>query len=221
MKPVLVIGGVGNGSVIGDAIIDANKRGYHEYSFAGYINDRDGVSEIEGNPVLGGLKDVPRLIDEGYHFIYTLYKFDCQQERIELFESLNIPDSRLATFVHPTAYVAHNVRLSPGCVILPNVSITSSTSLGKSCCVRPGTTIGHNTILGDHTSITAGASVGSWVNIGKGSFIGLKACVREYTNIGEYAMVAMGAVVINNIGSGELWAGNPARLLRKASWITS
>jgi len=219
MKKVLIIGGKGNGSVIGDAIIDANRKGNRELGFAGYINDRDGVKEIEGKPVMGGLVDVPRFIDEGYHFIFTLYKFDCQPERIRLFESLKIPDDRLATFVHPSAYLSHNVELSPGCVILPNVSITSSTRFGKSSCVRPGTTIGHNNVFGDHTSITAGASLGSHISIGTGSFIGLKACVKEYMHIGDYAMVGMGAVVINDIGDGELWVGNPAKCLRKALWM--
>jgi sugar O-acyltransferase (sialic acid O-acetyltransferase NeuD family) len=157
-------------------------------------------------------------IDAGYYFVYTLYKFDYQIERIALFDSLNIPDNRLVTFVHPTAYVAHNVELSPGCIIMPNVSITSKTKLGKSCCVRPGTTIGHNNDIGDHTSITAGASIGSCINIGKGAFIGLKSCVREYTHIGEYSMVGMGAVVVKDIGEGELWAGNPAKFLRHALW---
>jgi sugar O-acyltransferase (sialic acid O-acetyltransferase NeuD family) len=218
MKKVLIIGGEGSGSVIGDSIIDANRRGDREFEFVGFINDRDNVNEIMGKPVLGGLKDVGRFIDAGYYFVYTLYKFDCQIERIALFDSLNIPDNRLVTFVHPTAYVAHNVELSPGCIIMPNVSITSKTKLGKSCCVRPGATIGHNNDIGDHTSIIAGASIGSCIKIGKGGFIGLKSCVREYTRIGQYSMVGMGAVVVKDIGEGELWVGNPAKFLRKALW---
>ena len=216
MKKVLIIGGAGNATVIGDAITDANHRGYNEYKFSGYVNDHD--REIEGMPVLGGLKDIGRLIAEDYHFIYTIYKFDCQPERIQLFDSLKIPDSRLAVFVHPSAYVAHNVRLSPGCVIMPNVCITSNTRLGKSVIIRPGTTVGHNNIIEDHVSITAGASIGSCITIGTGSFIGLKACVREYTTIGKYSMAAMGAVVVKNIGDAELWAGNPAKLVRNALW---
>jgi hypothetical protein len=69
MKKVLIIGGEGNGSVIGDAIIDANRRGDKEFEFTGFINDRDNVNEIMGKPVLGGLKDVKRFIDAGYYFV--------------------------------------------------------------------------------------------------------------------------------------------------------
>ena len=201
MKKLLIIGGPGNATVIGDTVIDANKRGSREYEFCGYINDRDGLKEISGMPVMGGLKDI-----------------DCQDERIRLFDSLKIPDERLAIFVHPTAYVSHNVELSPGCVIMPNVSVTSNTRFGKSVIVRPGTTIGHDNIIGAHTSITAGASIGSCINIGEGSFIGLKACIREYLTLGKYSMAAMGAVIVKDIGEGELWGGNPAKLMRIAKW---
>ncbi len=217
MKKVLIIGGPGNATVIGDAISDAVKRGYKEYEFAGYVNDSG--TEIEGMPVLGKLSDIARLTDEDYYFIYTIYKFDDQPERIRLFDSLNIPESRLAIFVHPTAYVSHNVKLSPGCVIMPNVCITSNTILGKSVIIRPGTTVGHNNIIGDHVSITAGASIGSCINIGEGAFVGLKACIREYITIGKYAMASMGAVVVKNIGEAELWVGNPAKIIRHAHWV--
>ncbi|HQV99772.1 MAG TPA: hypothetical protein PLZ91_05590 [Bacteroidia bacterium] len=218
MKKLLIIGGPGNATVIGDTVIDANKRGSREYEFCGYINDRDGLKEISGMPVMGGLKDIDKLIEDDYHFIFSIYKFDCQDERIRLFDSLKIPDERLAIFVHPTAYVSHNVELSPGCVIMPNVSVTSNTRFGKSVIVRPGTTIGHDNIIGAHTSITAGASIGSCINIGEGSFIGLKACIREYLTLGKYSMAAMGAVIVKDIGEGELWGGNPAKLMRIAKW---
>jgi sugar O-acyltransferase (sialic acid O-acetyltransferase NeuD family) len=216
MKKVLILGGLGNASVIADAILDANLRGCKEYECIGYINDRDNVQEIEGRPVMGGLKDVPRLIDEGFHFINTIYKIDGQRERIDLFNSLNIPDERLATFVHPTAYLAPNVELSPGCVIMPNVSVTSSTKFGKCCIVRPGATIGHNNIIGAHTSIIAGASVGSFITLGEGVHISLGAIVREFVTIGNYSTLGIGSVAVRNIGESEVWFGSPAKFLRYA-----
>jgi hypothetical protein len=36
MKKVLVIGGKGHGTVLGEAILDANNKGYSEYFFAGF-----------------------------------------------------------------------------------------------------------------------------------------------------------------------------------------
>jgi len=214
-KKVIIMGGLGNGSVIAHAIADANRRGYNEYICAGFINDRDNTSEIEGFPVLGGLKDIPQLLEEGYYFINTIFKVGGQKERISLFERLNIPDERLATFVHPMAYVAPNVELSPGCVIMPNVSVSSGTKFGKCCRVMVGATIGHNSIIGDYSFFAANCCTGAYLKIGKAVTVSLNACIREYIEIGNYATVGMGAVVLENIGEGEIWAGNPAKLLKK------
>lgn len=214
-KKVLIMGGLGNGSVIAHAMVDAVRRGYAEFECVGFVNDRDGIDNIEGFPVLGGLKDIPRLLDEGYYFINTIFKIGGQKERIALFESLNIPDERLATFVHPMAYVAPNVHLSPGCVIMPNVSVSSGTRFGKCCRVMVGATIGHNSEIGDYCFFAANCCTGAYLRIGRAVTVSLNACIREYVTIADYATVAMGAVLLDNVGEGEIWAGNPAKLLKK------
>ena len=72
-KKVLILGGLGAASSLAMMMIDANKRGDDEWSFAGYINDKDGVKSIQNHPVLGGKEDIPRFIDEGYYFLNTIY----------------------------------------------------------------------------------------------------------------------------------------------------
>jgi sugar O-acyltransferase (sialic acid O-acetyltransferase NeuD family) len=219
-KKVLIIGGLGSGSVLGDTIIDANLRGNNEYEFCGFINDRDGVDQIDGKKVYGGLADVNKFVREGYFFVYSIYKFDDQKTRIRIFNELNVPPDQLVTFVHPTAYVAQNCILSPGVFVMANVSITSNTKLGLNCIIRPGATIGHDNKIGDHVSIIAGASIGSHITIGDGATIGLKSCIREYITIESMSMLGMGGVLTKNLPYGELWAGNPAKFMRNATWIT-
>jgi len=166
MKKVLILGGLGNATVIAHAIVDANQRGYKELSCVGLVNDRDGVKDIEGFPILGGLKDISRLIDDGYYFINTIFKIGGQRERLTLFKNINIPDNRLATFIHPMAYVAPTVKLGNGCVIMPNVSISPGTILGKGCRVMVGSTIGHNNIIGDYCFFAANSCTGAFLKLG-------------------------------------------------------
>jgi acetyltransferase EpsM len=219
MKKVLVIGGKGNGTVLGEAILDANNKGYSEYFFAGFINDRDNLNSIDGYPVLGGMEEINTFINEGYHFIFSIYKFDDQLNRIKLFEKCNIPFERLVTFVHPSAYVAPSTKLSPGVFIMPNVSITSNNTIGLNCIIRPGSTIGHDNFIGDHVSISAGVSIGSCNTILDGASFGLKSCVREYTTVGKNAMLGMATVLTKDIPDNELWIGNPGKFLRKAKFV--
>jgi len=72
-EKIIILGGLGTGSVIAAAIHHANLKGYHNSTVVGYLNDRleEGLS-LEGFPVLGKLSDVQKYIDLGYLFIYTI-----------------------------------------------------------------------------------------------------------------------------------------------------
>lgn len=216
-KKVIIIGGLGNGSVIAAAISDAAARGQHEWSVAGYLNDRLAQGEdLEGHPVLGGLAEVDAYLKNDYYFIYTIYRIDGQDRRIALFQSLNIPDEGLATFVHPTAYVASNVQIGPGCIIMPHVCISPGTRMGRGCLVMMGSAIGHNSKIGNYCHFAAQSCLGAYLKIGDGVHIGINASVRENLTLGDCSTLAMGGVLLHNMGAYEIWSGVPAKFLRKA-----
>ncbi len=218
MKKILIIGGLGNGSVIANAIKHANSLGFKEWECIGFLNDHTPVGDkIDDFPVIGKLKDIQRFIDEGYYFINTILRIDGQQERIDMFGELNVPDSKMAIFVHPSSYVAPNVKLSPGTVIMPHVAISSGTTIGKGSLIMVGASIGHDNIIGDYCHIAAQACVGAYLKVGIGVHIGLNATIRENITIDDFATIGMGAVLTKNVGKSEIWVGNPAKFLRKAN----
>lgn len=215
-KKILILGGEGNGGVIANAILDANNRGYNEWICEGYLNDRYPIGAmIDSFEVRGSIKDdLQKFISQGYYFINTILRIDGQSERINMFENLGIPNSQLATFIHPTAYIAPNVKLGAGCVIMPLVAISSNTIFGKGCIVTVSATVGHDNVIGDYCHIAAQACVGACLKIGNGVHIGLNSTIRENLIIGDYSTLGMGAVLTKNIGNKEIWAGVPARFLR-------
>lgn len=217
-KKVLILGGEGNGGVIANAIKDANNRGYKEYEVVGYLNDRyEKGTIIDSFPVVGNIReDIKTYIEKGFYFINAILRIDNQEERLCYFNSLGIPDNQLATFVHPTAYVAPNVKLGPGCVIMPLAAISSNTIFGRCCIVMVAATIGHDNKIGDFCHIAAQACVGAVLQIGKGVHIGLNATIRENLIIGNCSTIGMGTVLTKNVGEKEIWIGNPAKFLRFA-----
>jgi len=214
MKKLAIMGGVGAASTIAYAVIDAERYDSSEYRFCGFINDKDGKDSIQGYEVLGGLKDVPRLLDEEYYIINTIYKIDGQQFRVHLFNELHIPEHMLATFVHPKAFVAPNVQLSPGCVIMPNATVSSGVRFGGNCRVMSGAMVGHDNTIGDHSFFAANATIGSHLDIGEAAYIGLNATLGGALNVGRYAVVGMGSVVTKHVEEYAIVAGNPARHMR-------
>ena len=217
-KKVIILGGEGNGGVIANAMLDANRRGFDEFECVGYLNYRYPICTIiDSFPVIGNIKkDVQKYMEAGFYFINAILRIDGQADRLKMFEDLNIPDNQLAVFVHPLSYVAPNVALEPGCVIMPNVTISSNTHIGRCGLVMVGATIGHDNEIGDFCHVAAQACVGAKLKVGRGVHFGLNCTVRENLTIGDYATIGMGAVLTKNVGEKEIWVGNPAKFLRMA-----
>lgn len=51
--------------------------------------------------------------------------------------------------------------------------------------------------------------------IGHDVWIGANACIKSGVKIGDGAVIGMGAVVTEDVGPYEIWAGVPARLIKK------
>ena len=118
------------------------------------------------------------------------------------------------------------VEIQKGAAIGKNCKISSHTFICEGVTVQDNVFIGHNvTFINDKypratradgslqtekdwsvvpTIVESGASIGSSVSILCG------------VTIGAGAMVGAGSVVTKDIPPGEIWAGNPARFVRKA-----
>lgn len=209
MKKVLILGGKGTAEVIADSIIDANNLGNNECAFSGFVNDHH--TEIAGHPVLGTFSDIPKLIEQGYYFINTVYKIGGQDERIDLFENLNIPDENLCTFIHPHAYVSPSVKLGAGCVVLANAAISPNTTIGRCSLILNNVNIGHDNVIGQYTKFTANSCIGGDLVIEDGAWFGLNCTIRGKLKIGKNAVIGIGAVLTKNVKDNEVWVGNPAK----------
>lgn len=118
------------------------------------------------------------------------------------------------------------VEIQKGAAIGKNCKISSHTFICEGVTVQDNVFIGHNvTFINDKypratradgslqteedwsvvpTLVESGASIGSSVSILCG------------VTIGAGAMVGAGSVVTKDVPPGEIWAGNPARFVRKA-----
>lgn len=64
-----------------------------------------------------------------------------------------------------------------------------------------------NPLNGDYTS--------GEVHIKEGAFIGTSTIITKPVTIGERSVIGAGSVVTKDVPDREVWAGNPARLIRK------
>ena len=75
--------------------------------------------------------------------------------------------------------------------------------------------IGHNCLVGRDALIIANAMLGGSCEIGDRVQISPGAQIMDHIKIGQGAHVGLGAVVIRDVGAGQVVVGNPARVIRE------
>ncbi len=143
--------------------------------------------------------------------------------------------------IDKSCFVAHNAIISGDVTIGENTGIwynvvirgdVAPVTIGKGTNIQDGTVIhttraGHlqnktteqsPTIIGDYVTIGHKALIHACI-IDSLAFIGMGAIILDMAHIEEEGMVAAAALVTTKktIKRGEIWAGNPAKLLRKMS----
>jgi carbonic anhydrase/acetyltransferase-like protein (isoleucine patch superfamily) len=134
--------------------------------------------------------------------------------------------------------IGERVFVAPTATVIGDTVIGDDTSVWFNCVIRGDVheiRIGSRTNIQDGTVIHVtggklGTYIGSDITIGHGAilhactledacFIGMGAVVLDGAVVESGAMVAAGAVVTpgKRIKKGELWGGNPARMLRSLS----
>ncbi|MFC5049474.1 UDP-3-O-(3-hydroxymyristoyl)glucosamine N-acyltransferase [Rubritalea spongiae] len=80
--------------------------------------------------------------------------------------------------VHPTAYVAEDVRYNP-----------------EKVSIKANVVVESGAVIGDGTEIQAGAVIGEYAKIGKDCLIYSNATIREYCELGDRVIMQPGSVI--------------------------
>ena len=219
-RELAVVGAGGFGRETVEAVRALNATGAR-WRLVGYLDDepkRHGTV-IDGVPVLGGTEELAEMPDASV--VVCTGRSDDYVSRARIVEKLSLPPERYATIIHPSAAVSISSRIGPGTVLLAQTVLTAAVTVGSHVAIMPHVILTHDDVIGDFATLASGVCLGGNVHVGQCAYIGAGALVREHCSIGSYALVGMGAVVTKGIPPHEVWAGVPARYIRKAAATTS
>jgi len=74
--------------------------------------------------------------------------------------------------------------------------------------------IGHNCTVGENAIITARTVMCGGSSIGANSWSGVGVIIKEKVSVGDDVTIGLGSVVLKDVPSGAVMAGNPAKVIR-------
>jgi acetyltransferase-like isoleucine patch superfamily enzyme len=103
--------------------------------------------------------------------------------------------------------------------LLAGAIVTTALRIGAHVVAMPHVLITHDDEIADGVTFAGGAMLGGSVTVGECAYLGQGCLVREKLSIGAGAVVGMGSVVLQDVPAGEVWAGVPARRIRKVKTL--
>lgn len=131
--------------------------------------------------------------------------------RLRVAATLTGLGARLATVVHPTAWVAPSASLGSGVALAPFACVGPGVTVGDLAMLNTYASLGHDAVVGRGCVLASYSVATGYSVLEDGVFIASHAVVTPGQRVGAGARVSAGAVVFHDVPAGWLAGGNPAR----------
>ncbi len=119
------------------------------------------------------------------------------------------------SLIDPTVPPSRSLVHGPGLYVNAGCTLGAASEFGEWVFINRGASVGHHARFEDYATVGPGAVVSGSVKLGRGSVVGAGAVVLPELSIGCNSVVGAGSVVTKDITVPGIYAGNPARLIRK------
>jgi len=154
--------------------------------------------KVAGYDVLGCDSDITKYAKLGYSFLVTVGHVGNAALRKKLYQLVINERGLLATVISPRAYIAKNVTVSKGTIVMHDALINVGTVIGDNCIINSKALIEHDCKVSSHCHISTSAVVNGGVNIGEGTFFGSNATSKHGITINEGTFIKANSCFVTN-----------------------
>jgi sugar O-acyltransferase (sialic acid O-acetyltransferase NeuD family) len=137
------------------------------------------------------------------------------RKRIAQLLRLAIPHIEYVTAVHPSATMSREVNLGQGALVMAKCYVGLNTKVGEGAVIATNSIFEHDGTMGEYSTLGAGTTTGGHVHLGICTAVCLGVTINHGMKVGDHTVIGSGSVVINDIPSGIVAYGSPARVVRR------
>lgn len=184
---ILLIGGGGHCKSCIDVIELEGK-----FQISGIIDDalhESGIKEVLGYPILGKDKDLQSLRDKYQYAFITIGQIKTPLPRIKLYIKLRTLGYTIPTIISPLSYIAKNVEIGEGTIVMHHALLNTSSKVGKMCIVNTKALVEHDCVIEDFCHISTGAILNGGCQVEEKSFIGSNMGIKHFQKIEKESII--------------------------------
>lgn len=210
-KEIFILG-VGHNTAV--YIELAESCGYKICGLYHYNDDRTG-EEIHGHKIIGSTKLL--LENNSLEDLNFALSMGNNNIRSDLFKSIRSKGGKIPNLIHPKAIVSKYSEIGEGVVIHANSVIQPDVRIMNNSVISYNASISHTSSIGESSYVAFGSCIGAYVKIGNYVLVGQASSIvsGKVEFIGDNSIIGAGSVVIQDVESNSIVAGNPAKLLKK------
>jgi acetyltransferase EpsM len=187
-RQLALIGGGGFGREIAGCLAEEIDRGVlSNCQFAGVVDDNPNCESAtcgSGIEYLGTIQEVASRRD--LEFAITVGSTTLLAK---IRAQLRAANSRLFTYIHSTARVAHDATVGQGSIIAPQVIVNAGAVIGDCCVVNLFSNVGHGARIGTGSVLSPFCAISGDVTLGESCFLGTRATVFPGVHVGDWCVV--------------------------------
>ena len=209
MTQLYILGAGAHGRVVADIL---HSQGLFVSGFLDDNTDLYGVS-VAGVPVIGSLNDIRKT--KGNDEIEINVALGNAPLRLRLANKIRSDGFNLMNAIHVRSVISPSASLGWGICVCAGAVVNPDAHIGNAVIINTGATVDHDCVLGEGAHLSPGVHLAGRVLVGSSSFLSTGVVVGPRVHIGANSIVGAGSVVVDDIPSGVLAFGVPARVIRK------
>jgi len=209
---VVVIGAGGFGREVME-ILKAQNELQNRWQILGFLDDNGELQNktINRFRILGGISWLSERQDEGIKCVCAIGDTTTRKKVVN---KITKEGGQFCQAIHPTVIASETAEIGEGAIICAGSILTVNLSIDDHCIINLNCTIGHDAMIEKFCTLNPTVSINGHDTLEEGVYIGSGATLIEGVRVGRWTTVGAGAVVVDDIPSGVVAVGVPARPIR-------